>query len=147
MGGWWMGRKNRKPSPFACLVLLFTALFALLCLLRWSQAPASPTVVVPQFPGAEPWQLETVDAPGMLEGEVLDLNTASQGDLSRLPGIGEKRAADIVAWREAQGGFPTPEGVLEVPGIGPGIFARIQAYITVSPLGERGGSHGADFGG
>ena len=73
MGGWWMGRKNRKPSPFACLVLLFTALFALLCLLRWSQAPASPTVVVPQFPGAEPWQLETVDLKSKLAKTVAKL--------------------------------------------------------------------------
>ncbi len=144
-----MTAKNRKPTPFEGLLLLLTTLFALgtlLWFLSLGQRPAD-TVVVVQLPGGEPWQEETVDAPGLLEGEILDLNTASQGDLTRLPGIGEGRAAEITAWRETHGGFSTIEEVMEVPGIGPGIFARIQPYITVSPQGERGGDHGADLGG
>lgn len=145
-----MGHKIQKPTPFEGLVLLLTVLFALGTLL-WFRSlrreRAELTVVAVQLPGSGPWQADRADAPGMLEGEVLDLNTAAQGDLTRLPGIGEGRAADIVAWREAHGGFPSMEAVMEVPGIGPGIFQRIQPYITVSPQGERGGDYGADFGG
>lgn len=144
-----MGHKNQTPAPFAGLVLLLAAAFtgAVLGLFFLSGGvPAGRTLAAVQFPGT-PWQEERVDAPGMLEGEVLDLNTASQGDLSRLPGIGAARAADIADWRAAHGGFRSAEEVMEVYGIGPGIFARIQPYITVSPQGERGGDYGADLGG
>ena len=39
----------------------------------------------------------------LLEGEVIDINSAPVEDLQRLPGIGEKRAQAIVAWREEHG--------------------------------------------
>ena len=80
-----------------------------------------------------------------LEGEILDLNTASEADLTRLPGIGEKRAADIAAWREENGGFAAEEELMEVSGIGEGTYERVAPYITVGEE-EEGGAHGADTG-
>ena len=58
----------------------------------------------------------------LLEGEVIDLNTASVADLTRLPGIGEKRAQAIVDYREE---------LTEVKGIGEGILAQVYNYVTV----------------
>lgn len=146
-----MAEKNRKPTPLEWGMLLFTALFVVgSCL--WYVLLSKPeaedlTLVALESPGGF-WADETgVEAPGMLEGEVLDLNTASEGDLSRLPGIGAQRAADIAAWREANGGFQSEEDILEVPGIGPGIYGRISPYICVIPQGEEGGDDGADFSG
>ena len=128
------------------LTLLLTALFAAVTLawfLLLKGEPAAPTAVEPghSLRAAEP--AETPDAPGILEGEVLDLNTASEEDLTRLPGIGEKRAADIAAWREENGGFDSKEELLEVSGIGEGTYDRVSPYITVNGEGE---SHGADPG-
>ena len=141
-----------KPASWSAgrlekLTLLLTALFAAVTL-AWfllpKGEPAAPTAVEPghSLRAAEP--AETPDAPGMLEGEVLDLNTASEEDLTRLPGIGEKRAADIAAWREENGGFDSREELLEISGIGEGTEDGVAPYITVNGEGDE---HGADPGG
>lgn len=78
------------------------------------------------------------EAPGMLPGERLNVNTASAEDLERLPGIGEKRAADIIAYREANGPFEYPEQLTEVPGIGEATMQGLLDYITTEDPG--GGS-------
>nr|WP_263849103.1 helix-hairpin-helix domain-containing protein [Lacticaseibacillus nasuensis] len=50
-----------------------------------------------------------------------------------LSGIGPKRAADIVAYRDAHGGFKTVEELKEVSGIGEKIFASLAPNVTVGP--------------
>ena len=67
----------------------------------------------------------------LLEGEVIDLNTASAADLTRLLGIGEKRAQAIVDYRESSGPFQSVEELTEVKGIGEGILAQVYDYVTV----------------
>ena len=67
----------------------------------------------------------------LLEGEVIDLNTASAADLTRLPRIGEKRAQAIVDYRESSGPFQSVEELTEVKGIGEGILAQVYDYVTV----------------
>ena len=67
----------------------------------------------------------------LLEGEVIDLNTASDADRTRLPGIGEKRAQAIVDYRESSGPFQSVEELTEVKGIGEGILAQVYDYVTV----------------
>lgn len=47
-----------------------------------------------------------------------------------LPGIGEKRAEDIIAYRQANGPFRIPEELTEVPGIGEGILEGLIDYVT-----------------
>ena len=68
----------------------------------------------------------------LLPGERIDLNTAPAADLTRLPQIGEKRAAAIVAWRQAHGPFQSTGELVKVSGIGEGILEEISGYITVS---------------
>ena len=94
--------------------------------------------------GAEMTAEEDHPAPGLLEGERININTAPEGDLERLPGIGPARARDIVAYRESAGPFEQPESIMEVSGIGEKTYARIANYITVS---EGGDEHAADSGG
>ena len=67
----------------------------------------------------------------MLPGERINLNTASEADLKKLPGIGDGLAAAIVAYREANGPFGEIEELMEVPGIGKGRFAAVEDLITV----------------
>ena len=67
----------------------------------------------------------------LLEGEVIDLNTASAADLTRLPGIGEQRAQAIVDYRESSGPFQSVEELTEVKGIGEGILAQVYDDVTV----------------
>jgi competence protein ComEA len=87
---------------------------------------------------------DTNPAPGLLEGERININTAPAGDLERLPGIGPARARDIVAYRETMGPFAATESIMEVSGIGEKTYERIANYITVS---EGGDGYAADSGG
>ncbi|MCR5686286.1 MAG: helix-hairpin-helix domain-containing protein [Lachnospiraceae bacterium] len=48
-----------------------------------------------------------------------------------LPGIGSTRAAAIIEYREAAGGFGTIEDIMRVKGIKNGIFTKIKDMITV----------------
>ncbi len=68
----------------------------------------------------------------LLPGEMIDLNTASAADLERLPDIGSERAADIVAYRQKHGGFPTVDELEAVKGIGSATLERLRPYVTAS---------------
>ena len=61
----------------------------------------------------------------------LDINTATAEELTRLSGIGKKRAADIITYREANGGFTRIEDIMKVSGIGEKTFEKIKEEITV----------------
>lgn len=80
----------------------------------------------------------TADSTGLLlprdplVGEI-DINSATAEELQALPGIGPKYSADIVAYRQACGGFRYPEDLLEVRGIAAKRYAALLPYIT---LGE-----------
>ena len=63
-------------------------------------------------------------------GAKINLNTARVDELMTLPGIGEKRAEDIIAYRRANGPFRIPEELTEVPGIGEGILEGLIDYVT-----------------
>jgi len=67
---------------------------------------------------------------GLGEG-LIDINRASLAELETLPGIGPALAQSIVDYREAHGSFDTVEGIMEVEGIGQGIFEDIRQLITV----------------
>lgn len=134
--------RGKKPilTTREILALLLTALFlvtALLFYIHESPANAAGSTLVStqkEDSGEEEEPDAQVDAPGMLPGEALDLNTATPGDLTRLPGIGESRAEAIVSWRESNGGFQTVEQLQEVYGIGPKTLERLAPYITVTPI-------------
>lgn len=67
----------------------------------------------------------------LLEGEVIEINTAGLEDLQRLPGIGEKRAQAIVDYREEHGPFQSVDELDNVDGIGEGILSGLRDYVTV----------------
>lgn len=61
----------------------------------------------------------------------IDINTASMEQLMALSGIGEAKAANIISYRESNGGFSSTEDLMNVNGIGEGVYARIQDKIKV----------------
>ena len=61
----------------------------------------------------------------------VNINTASAQELMALPGIGEKRAANIIADREENGPFRFPEDITRVKGIGEETLAELLNDITV----------------
>lgn len=63
--------------------------------------------------------------------EKVNINTADVEQLQTLPGIGQVKAEQIVADREANGPFRSPEDITRVSGIGPGTLEELLQYITV----------------
>lgn len=61
----------------------------------------------------------------------VNINTASSKELCTLPGIGESKAADIIAYREKHGGFTCKEDIMKVNGIKETLFTRIKELIIV----------------
>ncbi|WP_294513058.1 ComEA family DNA-binding protein [uncultured Intestinimonas sp.] len=93
---------------------------------------ASPAVIETASPAAEASApAETAVPETGAAPDKVNINTASAQELETLPGIGEKRAADIVADRAANGPFRIPEDLTRVPGIGEGILEGLIDYITV----------------
>jgi competence protein ComEA len=62
---------------------------------------------------------------------LVNINTADASLLCTLPGIGEARAQDIIAYREANGGFETPEDIMKVSGIKTSVYSKICDKIKV----------------
>ena len=67
----------------------------------------------------------------LLPGEKLNLNTATAGELERLPGIGKTLSRAIVDYREEHGPFRSVDELLEVPGIGQKRLDGIRDLVTV----------------
>ena len=62
---------------------------------------------------------------------VVNVNTATAGELMALPGIGEARARAILEMREARGGFESIEELEDVKGIGPRALDRLRPNLTL----------------
>lgn len=62
---------------------------------------------------------------------LVNLNTADAERLQSLPGIGESRAADIISYRERNGGFESVEEIMQVPGIKESTYEKIRDKISV----------------
>lgn len=69
---------------------------------------------------------------GLFAG-LMNVNLATAAELESLPGIGPNIAADIVAYREANGPFATVESLMDVPGIGEAKLAAIRELISIGP--------------
>lgn len=60
----------------------------------------------------------------------ININTASQKDLTSLPGIGDTKAAAILADRTENGFYEAPEDLKRVSGIGDATFEKLKDRIT-----------------
>ena len=63
---------------------------------------------------------------------LVNINSASKEELMTLPGIGESKADKIIAYREENGRFSTPEGIMEISGIKDGLYNKIKDKICAN---------------
>jgi comEA protein len=61
----------------------------------------------------------------------VDLNEATELELTRLPGIGPALAKRIVEFRDRHGPFQRVEDVMKVRGIGERSFEKLRPHLTV----------------
>lgn len=64
------------------------------------------------------------------EARKINVNTAGEEELQKLPGIGPAKAKAIVEYRKTKGPFRSVEELLEVKGIGPKTLEKLRPLIT-----------------
>lgn len=79
----------------------------------------------------EPAAQTTAVERGMTAGERININTASREELMSLQGIGEKKAQAVIDHRNEYGPFTDINEIMDVDGIGEGIFENIKDDICV----------------
>jgi competence protein ComEA len=133
-------KASRFAKPAARAVLAAGALCVLALVGRGATAtgPASAPAPVP-VPAPAPTPTPTpAPAPAPASAPTaptpdspLVLNTATEDDLRRLPGIGAKRATAIVALRAHLGRFRAIEDLLKVKGIGRATLKRLRPLVRL----------------
>jgi competence protein ComEA len=66
-----------------------------------------------------------------LTDQSISINSASPQELDRLPGVGPATAANIVAYREGNGGFQSIDDLMAVKGIGPKKLEKMRRYLKL----------------
>jgi competence protein ComEA len=121
----------------AVLILLALALAghgARLVLLRPGEAPGGLRVLgagAAASPAAHRDSALRLASP-LAAGERIDVDRASARELTRLPRVGPALARKIVADREANGPFGSPEGLDRVPGVGEGLLRGLEGKVSFS---------------
>ena len=64
---------------------------------------------------------------------MIDINRATAEEFDQLPGIGEVKAAAIVAYRNQNGPFATVDELLLVDGISEALLAEIRPFLMIAP--------------
>jgi len=72
------------------------------------------------------------DSKAAVAAMTVNLNTATQVDLEKLPGIGPAMAKAILDYRQKNGGFKKIEELMNVKGIGEKAFLKLKPQITVA---------------
>lgn len=93
---------------------------------------------IPFVEGASPVVPTPIENNPVLPGsgsssELIDINIATSAELETLPGIGPTTAQKIIEYRQTNGAFVSIEDIINVSGIGPGLYERIKDLITVGP--------------
>ena len=61
----------------------------------------------------------------------LNINTATAEELATVNGLGEKKAAAIIEYRDVIGGYDSVSQIMEIKGFGEGLYNEIAPYLTV----------------
>lgn len=120
-------------TPRKSVVLLYSLVLLICCTLTLSAFAAAPDKGGPQTTEAKKVEPAAAPAPAAEKsaGAKVNLNTAPATELQKIKGIGSKIAAEIVAYREANGPFKTVEDLMKVKGIGQKKYDSIKDSITI----------------
>ena len=69
-------------------------------------------------------------AGSQVKGQVVNINTASEEQLTLLPRVGPSLAKRIIEFRDSNGRFKTSEDLMLVRGIGEATFQLLEPYVS-----------------
>jgi len=115
----------KKHLPFIIIMFVFLTASVVVTALTIRDEPQYVRVI------ANPREETTDEVGHATGGSLVNINTATLEELQTLPGIGEVRAADIIAYREAHGDFLYLEELMEIHGIGQSTFDNILEFICL----------------
>ena len=131
----------QKKRVYPALVLWSAAVILFVCAFFLGRATLRGPVLETQrtSPGAaaqSDWigKVEEKAASAVAGSGRVCLNTATLDELLALPGVGEKTAERILAYRNAYGKFVTVEQLLDVEGIGEGLLEQLRPYVYVEEI-------------
>lgn len=93
-------------------------------------AVASLTCTASLLLAAEPVSKATTANESASVANLTNVNTAPAAEIEKLPGVGKKSAAAIVAYRTEKGKFKAPKDLLKVKGIGKKTLEKIQNLVS-----------------
>ena len=76
-------------------------------------------------------KLEGVEKKGVKKSGQININTAGVDQLSKLPGIGKKKAERIISFRKKHGRFRKTRDIMKVKGIGEKTYKKFSGKIRV----------------
>ncbi|MFH7808944.1 ComEA family DNA-binding protein [Acinetobacter sp. BSP-153] len=84
-----------------------------------------------QVPKSVKRAVSPVQPQSVTDADKISLNQASVEQLQQLQGVGLKKAQAIVAYRQKQGAFKSIDELQQVTGIGPAIFLKNKARLSL----------------
>ncbi len=109
-------------------LLFFATFWASFCFTAVAQETTTAQTSVPV---TATFEIITDDSDNLTDSSKININTATATELTRLSGIGKTKANQIVAWRDENGLFTTPDQLTQVKGIGKNTLRKIQDQISI----------------
>ncbi|MBQ8961134.1 MAG: helix-hairpin-helix domain-containing protein [Ruminococcus sp.] len=126
-----MKTKDTLLTALAALIFFSSAVGAFV-IERHDRKHRDP-IVIEKLEGSDTTEPVSTEAePAPTEPLLLELNLATAEELQLLPGIGQSLAQRIVDYRASVGQFRNIEELMDVNGIGQGIFDGLRSYIYVT---------------
>ncbi len=121
-----------KPTIYEKSALVFLAITLLIGSAILYAKHSRPFTEITVIKNGIKEELTLSELEGLLEEERrVDINSASSGELTAIPGIGEVMAARIIEYRTAHGRFRREEDLLNVRGIGEKKLEKFRGWVRI----------------
>lgn len=119
---WWLSQRDRVILLVLCALIVGLAAYRVL----------APRLTAGRGVGKL--------APGARREYLVDVNSADEGELDLLPGIGPARAKALVKFRREHGGFASLDDLAKVPGISLSTASKLDGLVRFGPATPGGDS-------